>query len=465
VALRVFNTMSGRKEEFVPIHGNRVQMFVCGPTVYDYSHLGHARTYVAYDVIAKYLRYRGYSVFYIMNITDLDDKIIRRARELGKGPLEVARGFEVEFYRDMASLGVDAVNLYARATEHIDEMIEQIEGLLEKGYAYVTETGVYYDVTKFPRYGRLSHQNPEELVVHRIEVDPTKRNPGDFALWKRSKEGEPSWDSPFGPGRPGWHIEDTAITLTYFGPQYDIHGGAIELIFPHHEAEIAQAEAYTGVSPLVKYWVHTGILYVNGEKMSKSLGNFITIRDSMKRYDKNTHRMFFVSTLYRSPMDYTDEAMREAKAKVDGIKNSYFALKSLRAGSGGRELLAALDRAREGFLKSMDDDFNTPKALSHLFGLTREINRYCSKHEEVEEGIRERVLSTLEEFLSILGIEFGERVDERLLEGLLRLLIDVREGLRREKRYEEADEIRRRLKELGIILEDTSRGTVWKVEG
>ena len=446
MALRVFNTMSGRKEEFVPIHGNRVQMFVCGPTVYDYSHLGHARTYVAYDVIAKYLRYRGYSVFYIMNITDLDDKIIRRARELGKGPLEVAREFEVEFYRDMASLGVDAVNLYARATEHIDEMIEQIEGLLEKGYAYVTETGVYYDVTKFPRYGRLSHQNPKELVVHRIEVDPTKRNPGDFALWKRSKEGEPSWDSPFGPGRPGWHIEDTAITLTYFGPQYDIHGGAIELIFPHHEAEIAQAEAYTGVSPLVKYWVHTGILYVNGEKMSKSLGNFITIRDSMKRYDKNTHRMFFVSTLYRSPMDYTDEAMREA-------------------GSGGRELLAALDRAREGFLKSMDDDFNTPKALSHLFGLTREINRYCSKHEEVEEGIRERVLSTLEEFLSILGIEFGERVDERLLEGLLRLLVDVREGLRRERRYEEADEIRRRLKELGIVLEDTSRGTVWKVEG
>lgn len=464
MSLRVYNTMSRRKERFEPIRNNRVLMFVCGPTVYDYSHLGHARTYVSYDVIAKYLRHGGYSVFYMMNITDLDDKIIRRARELGKEPLEFAREFEAEFYKDMAALGVDAVSLYARATEHTEEIIEQIKGLLDKGYAYETETGVYYDVTKFPRYGRLSHQKPEELMVHRIEVDPTKRNPGDFALWKRSKVGEPSWESPFGLGRPGWHVEDTAITLTYFGPQYDIHGGAIELVFPHHEAEIAQAEAYTGIAPLVKYWVHTGILYIRGEKMSKSLGNFITIRESLKRYDRNTLRMFFVSTLYRSPIDYSERAMDEARAKVEGLRNSYYALLRLRSGSGGRELLEGARRAREGFGRSMDDDFNTPEALSYLFRLSREMNRYASKHDEVEEEIRDEALSVLTVSLSILGIEFEEKFEERLFEGLLKLLIDMRDRMRKERMYKEADEIRNRLRELGILLEDTSRGTLWKIE-
>ena len=260
MGLRIYNTRTRSVEEFKPARGNRVYMFVCGPTVYDHSHIGHARTYLAYDIIARYLRARGFSLFYLMNITDIDDKIIARANESGEDPLRLADRFTKEFMRDMEALGITSVNLYAKASEHVPEIIAQIATLIQKGFAYQVEGDVYYDVAKFPRYGELSGQKIEQLVMHRIDPDARKRNVVDFALWKSQKPGEPAWESPWGKGRPGWHIEDTAITTTYFGPTYDLHGGGLDLVFPHHEAEIAQAEAATGVEPLVRFWVHGGLL-------------------------------------------------------------------------------------------------------------------------------------------------------------------------------------------------------------
>ncbi len=295
--MKIYNTMTRKKEEFKPLKENRIKMFVCGPTVYDKSHIGHGRTYISFDVIARYLKYKGYSVFYLQNITDIDDKIIKRADELGVEPLKLAKEFENRYIEDMETLGVENVNFYARAMEHLDEIINQIQTLVDKNFAYETPTGVYFDEEKFPDFGKLSNRNIEELNVHRVNPDPTKRNPGDFALWKKRDE-NPAWDSPWGKGRPGWHIEDTAISETYFGGHFDIHGGGLDLIFPHHEAEIAQMESATGKKPMVKYWLHTGFLNVSGEKMSKSLGNFITINELLKEYDPQVFRFFVLSTHY-----------------------------------------------------------------------------------------------------------------------------------------------------------------------
>src|SRR3989344_6844609 len=287
MSLRIFNTMSRKKEK---LDVKKVKMFVCGPTVYDYSHLGHARTYIAYDIIAKYLRYKKIDLFFLMNITDIDDKIINRAKEMKIDPLELSKKFEKDFYEDMRTLGINSINTFARASDYIQEIIDQVRRLLEGGFAYVTENGVYYDITKFKDYGKLSHQNLEELKKHRIEPDSTKRNPQDFALWKKEKTGEISWNSQWGKGRPGWHIEDTAIAEKFLGQQYDIHGGGIDLIFPHHEAEIAQMESVSSKAPMAKYWLHTGFLTVQGGKMAKSAGNFITIQDFLKQYSARTLR-------------------------------------------------------------------------------------------------------------------------------------------------------------------------------
>ncbi|MCP8317071.1 MAG: cysteine--tRNA ligase, partial [archaeon] len=319
MTIRVYNTYTRRKEDFKPINDKKVRMFVCGPTVYDLSHLGHARTYIAYDVIARWLRYRGYDLFYLMNITDIDDKIIKRAKERGEDSLELAREFEESFFKDIASLGIDTVNLYARASEHTQEIIDQIERLMEKGFAYITQTGVYFDVSKFEDYGKLSHQQPEELKRHRIEPDPNKRNLQDFSLWKKKKDEEPYWNSPWGEGRPGWHIEDTAIAEKYLGQQYDIHGVGVDLIFPHHEAEIAQMESISGKKPMVSYWLHTGFLKVKGKKMAKSLGNFITIQNALKDYDAETLRLFFSSTHYRSPIDFDEKGLDQAKKTLESL--------------------------------------------------------------------------------------------------------------------------------------------------
>ncbi|MBU2442517.1 MAG: cysteine--tRNA ligase, partial [Nanoarchaeota archaeon] len=320
MALKVFNTLTRKIEKFVPLKGKKVKMFVCGPTIYDYSHVGHAKTYVQFDIIAKYLRYKGFDVFYLQNITDIDDKIIKRANENNETSKKLAARFEEEYYEDMKSLGVDSIDKYARATDYIPQIIKQIKTLLEKGYAYETKDGVYFEIDKFSEYGKLSHQPLDQIQAGaRVTINEEKKNPADFSLWKKQKPGEPFWDSPWGKGRPGWHIEDTAITETEFGPNYDLHGGGIDLIFPHHESEIAQMEAISGNKPFVKYWLHTAFLNIRKEKMAKSLGNFLTIRDMLSKWDKKTFRFFFASTHYRTAIDFSDENIEQAKKGLDRI--------------------------------------------------------------------------------------------------------------------------------------------------
>jgi cysteinyl-tRNA synthetase len=463
--LMLYDTLTRTLREFKPLKDNRVNMFVCGPTVYDLSHLGHARTYVAYDVMARYLKQRGYSVFYLMNITDIDDKIIKRAHELKTTPSQLAEDMTKEFYRDLKALKIETVNLFARASEHIQEIVEQIKALIEKGYAYVVDGDVYYDISRFSDYGRLSHQKPEELVKHRIDPNPKKRNPGDFALWKSAKPGEPSWNSPWGEGRPGWHIEDTAITITYFGPQYDIHGGAVELVFPHHEAEIAQAEAYTGAKPLVNFWVHTGVLTINGKKMSKSLKNFITIREALRESSPEALRMFFLSSHYRSPIDFTYSSLKQSEENVKTINAVYRELKAL-ANIGltpstpkDGKLLEELKSMEEELYKAMDDDFNTPKALAVILQAVKKINEYISSHPS-SKGV-EASLRLLEKIDEIFGFLRGEKAEDEKAEKLMDVVLKIREELRSRKEYELSDALRKHLHEAGFIVEDTPNGPKW----
>lgn len=468
MTLKIYNSLSHEEEEFTPIHGNRVNMFVCGPTVYDHSHLGHARTYIAYDIIARYLRYKGHSLFFMMNITDVDDKILDRAKERSRPPIELAREYERYFYEDLRMLGVDTVNLFVRASEHIPEIIDQINVLLRKGYAYETETGVYYDVTKFSRYGRLSRQNIKELERHRIEPDPTKRNQSDFSLWKKRNEKEFGWDSPWGWGRPGWHIEDTAITTNYFGPSYDIHGGAVELIFPHHEAEIAQAEAATGVEPLVKYWVHTGILTIGGKKMSKSLGNYITIRDALSKCDSEVLRIFFASTSYRSPIDFNEQGLEQARENLQTINNCLENIRSLKAkkemDTDEIHLEQKVSEAKKQFLEAMDDDFNTPIAISVLFELVKVVNMFLVSGKEVSEMMQNMIISTFKELGDLLGImkKKTPRSSKSDAEDSAAILVELRDKFRAEGNWKYADLIRVKLSEMGIVLEDTPNGSRWR---
>ena len=462
--MKIQNTMTGKKENFRPIHNNRINLFVCGPTVYDDSHIGHARTYIAFDVVARYLNYKGFSVFYLQNITDVDDKIIQRAAETGVSPRSLARKFEQRYLEDMRALGSTNVNYYARATEHIPEIISQIERLSELGFAYETETGIYFDESRFGDFGKLSHQGAEDLEKHRIEPDSTKRNPGDFSLWKKRQDGEEvTWDSPWGKGRPGWHIEDTAITENYFGAQYDIHGGAMDLIFPHHEAEIAQMEAASGKKPLVRYWMHTGFLNVMGEKMAKSLGNFTTIRDMLREYEADAFRFFVLLAHYRSPIDFSEKALEQAHKSLERIRQAAKIIeeqleKALES-SAPEQIDPAVALAKAKFLESMDNDFNTPYALKAVFDLVREVNRRINEKTISQKGLQD-ASEQLQEFGEILGLSFyevGKRPAEKtdaIAGNLIELLIETRQKLREKKEWQLADEIRAKLSELDIVIED-----------
>ena len=456
--INVYNTMSREKEELV-IDNNVIKLFVCGPTVYDYSHIGHARTYISFDVIVRYLKHKGYSVFYLQNITDIDDKIINRAKEKNVDPLELSHKFEEEYLKDMELLNVTNVNFYARATEHMQAIINQIQTLMDKGYAYDTPTGVYFDVSKFEGFAKLSNRKLDDLQNVRIAVDSTKKDPKDFALWKKQDE-EPYWDSPWGKGRPGWHIEDTAITETYFGPQYNIHGGGLDLIFPHHDAEIAQMEAASGKEPLVEYWMHTGFLNVRGEKMSKSLGNFITIKELLKQYSPETYRFFVLSTHYRSPIDFSDEILKQAENSLNRIKNTG---KLLLEYYNGEDIASAdeesvgddLNTFKDEFFSAMDNDFNTPIALSSLFDYTHKLNKSIAAS-EISKDTSLEIINTLKTIESILGIDIlvDDSVSSDLSKDILDILTDVREKLRAKKDWDLADKIRDDLSELDISLED-----------
>jgi len=466
--MKVSNTRTGEIEDFTPLNGNKVYMYVCGPTTYDYSHIGHARTYVAYDVIARYLRYKGYTVFFLMNITDVDDKIINRSKEKGVEPLELAREFEKYFFEDLNTLGITSINYFARASEYIQEIINLIQRLMERGYAYETETGVFFDTEKFMHYGELSKRRPEELTVHRIEPDRTKRRPSDFALWKKRRPEEFGWESPWGFGRPGWHVEDVAIILSHFGSQLDIHGGAIELIFPHHEAEVALAEAATGVRPFSKYWIHTGLLTVSGVKMSKSLGNFITIREALTKVDAEVLRFYFLTSHYRSPIDFDWSKLDQARSSLEYLYGAFEQL--MNAGitdqmtESEKTLLDRVRRLKDRFLAAMDNDFNTPEAIAALFSIAREVNKVLSAQGSINKQTKEKVVKVFRELGGILGIlqKKLRRPEELPFNDLIQLLVDVRNELRRNKQYDLADKIRENLRRFGIILEDTATGTRWK---
>lgn len=486
--MEIYSTMSREKEELNTLFADKIKLFVCGPTVYDDAHIGHGRTYISFDTIKRYLEFKGYSVFYLQNITDIDDKIINRAKESGIDSKLLAEKFEKRFIEDMDRLNVNNVNYFARATDHIDEILDQIQRLIDKGFAYVTDTGVYFEVSKFEGYGKLSNRKLEELETHRIDVDSSKRSPHDFALWKNREApefaGEPVWDSPWGKGRPGWHIEDTAITEKYFGPQYDIHGGGLDLIFPHHDSEIAQMEAVSGKEPLVQYWMHTGFLNVSGEKMSKSLGNFITIRELLKEYSGDTFRLFVLLTHYRSPIDFSEVSLHQAERNVSRIKNylekldekidetfekgnvsdDIAALAELGENELFEELLnfdyyesnyAPLNEGVKEFFLSMDDDFSTPKAIAAIFSFIKQSN----KDLEEEDFIIDDLLAIKHWFADIsqiLGIDFFDYKEETSgnEEELLNIIADVRKKLRAEKQYDLSDEIRDKLVSLGIEVSD-----------
>ena len=465
--IKLYNTLTRKKEIFKPRQGNRVKLFVCGPTVYDHSHIGHARTYISFDVIVRYLKYCGFTVFYLQNITDLDDKILKRASELGSSPLELARRYEEKYLNDMKVLGVESVTIYARATEHIPEIIKQIKILVEKGYAYETDNGVYFDESRFEDFGKLSNRNLEDLNVHRIGLDSSKKNPGDFALWKKRKrelkDQEMLWDSPWGTGRPGWHIEDTAITETYFGSQYDIHGGGLDLIFPHHEAEIAQMEAASGKKPMVNYWMHTGFLNVKGEKMSKSLGNFITINELLQEYSPEVFRFFVLSTHYRSPIDFSQKILDQSSK---GLQRIYKFIESINdlldkniliSLENDQKYMDKLVETRIQFLDAMDNDFNTPAAFSSIFDLIRDVNKDITEL-NISKNSLTKLKAIIIEFGIILGFDFSLKPEKEhdLEKDLIELLKDVRNKLREKKEWELSDEIRSRLKDMEIVIEDKS---------
>jgi cysteinyl-tRNA synthetase len=463
----VYNTLTKEKEEFIPLKGKRVTMFVCGVTPYDYSHLGHAKTYVAFDAIARYLRYKGYNVLYLQNVTDVDDHIIERSKETGISEPELAERFFKYFLEDMEALGIGSINVYAKATDFMNEIIEQIEGLVEKGFAYNVDGNVYFEVRKFKDFGKLSRQKLDELKAGaRVKIDERKRNPEDFALWKKQKPGEPAWESPWGMGRPGWHIEDTAIAMAHFGEQYDIHGGATELVFPHHESEIAQAEALTGIEPYVKYWLHTGVLNVEGEKMAKSLGNFWTIRDALKEYKPEVLRFFLLYAHYRSPIDFSRDQLEEARRSYQRLQDSLDIARQhlLRAKSGeseaGKKLVEVAHNTDRQFEEVMDDDFNTREAIGALFELARELNVGVEKgvdEDSIKEGLR-----VFENLASVLGLFPEKETQPEIADKILALLVEIREKARVKKDYETADWIRSELGKLGIHLEDTQKGAVKK---
>jgi cysteinyl-tRNA synthetase len=481
--LRVFNTMSGQLEQFKPLHNNQVGLYVCGPTVYDRAHLGHARTYIAFDVIVRWLEFKGYSVFYVQNITDVghlttdtaEDKISKRAIERKVEPMQLVEFYMREYFKDLDALGVKRPDISPRATGHLLDMIEEIKILIEKGYAYETNGNVFFDVSKLDDYGKLSKIKVDEMLEgSRFEVHEDKRNSRDFALWKRAKPDTVlHWWSPWGNGFPGWHIECAIMGLKYLGKQFDIHGGARDLIFPHHENEIAQSEAITGKKPFVKYWLHTGFLKINGEKMAKSLGNYITVREALKKYSAEAIRMFVMSTHYRSEIDFTDERLKASESSLQRLYNSLESMQEAKNTSVKREpneqeqmFIQNVEKHRNDFVDAMDDDFNTPQALASFFEMSKEINRILDENKQVSTSILESVHDSYSELGKVLGLFRQEKTQgagSEIVDDLVQLLSDLREELRKKKEYDLSDEIRARMKQAGLVIEDTAEGTKWKL--
>jgi len=471
MGLRVFNTLTKQVEEFLPIRKGKVNMYVCGPTVYDYIHIGNARSFVAFDIIRRYLEYKGYKVTYVSNLTDVDDKTIRRAQKMRITLQKLGEKYSDAYFEDIAKLGIRKPDINPRATQHIGEIINLVQTLIDKGYAYVVDGDVYYDVSRFEDYGKLSGAKTEALKAGaRIEIDPRKRNPADFSLWKKQKLGESAWDSPWGKGRPGWHIECSAMSMKYLGETFDFHTGGKDLIFPHHENEIAQSEAATG-KPFAKYWLHNEWLTVNGEKMSKSLGNFITARDAIEKYGSWVVRFFLASTHYRSPIDFNDVNLKQAKRRLERLLDAIEEMNALKEteekDADSEALLQQAERVKQRFEEAMDDDFNTALAISALFDLVKEINQYVETHAEIETETKRKVNDIMKRLVEdVLGVAIERRKPEsaKLVEDLMNLVIDIRQQMRERKDWKTADEIREKLEDIGFVIEDVPEGTKWKIK-
>jgi len=461
--MKVFNTMSGKKEDFVPLRSKNVGMYVCGPTVYDFGHLGHGRSAVSFDVIRRFLIYSGYKVRFVMNFTDIDDKMINRAAMMKISVAELAERLIPEYKRDYQALGIMPPDVEPRATDHISEMISIIAGLEQKGFTYVLKDGVYYDVRKFAEYGKLSKQKIDELKSGaRVVLNEDKRNPQDFVLWKFAKEDEPQWDSPWGKGRPGWHIECSAMSSKYLGSSFDIHGGGADLIFPHHECEIAQSEAFSG-GPFVKYWLHNGFIQVNNEKMSKSLGNFFTLRDIFKSYDPQVVRFMFLQTHYRSPIEFSDLVLKQSKNALmrlhDFMRRLSDYIPSEKASVKDHQVGDLVSLSERAFCEAMSDDFETPAALAVMFDFVKEVNRMIDNN-ILSADAKENIINYLNRIDVVLGLlkpTKSESLDAEILR-----LIEMRNVARMNKDWTKADQFRAILLEKGIMLEDGPNGTTWK---
>lgn len=480
--IKFHNTFHNRKEEFVPVEEGKVKFYMCGPTVYDYIHLGNARAFIVFDVLRRFLQYVGYQVTYVQNITDIDDRIIERALKEGVDTTDITSKYTQAFLEDLDALGVERADVHPKATEHVDDIIALIQKLIDNGMAYRVNGDVFYDVSKFKDYGKLSGKKIDDLVAGaRVKVDEKKRSPLDFALWKSQKPGEPAWESPWGPGRPGWHIECSAMSMKYLGESFDIHAGGIDLIFPHHENEIAQSEGITN-KRFVKYWLHNGFLEIEGSKMAKSLGNYRTVKQVLKDYPGVVIRMFFLQKHYRSPIDFTIEGMQAAESAANRLKIFYKNLSDKISDVG--EVDAAIEiknlskdeerfytqisQLKDGLLEAMADDLNTPVALSHLFDFVRICNSLVNK-EQLSESEKKILLFAQKlflEFNSFLGLvnPKGDQLQTGLTQALIEILIDLRNDLRAKKDWPLADKIRDALQAKGIILEDKSGQTGWRFQ-
>ncbi|MCX8198310.1 MAG: cysteine--tRNA ligase [Candidatus Micrarchaeota archaeon] len=462
MALRIRNTLSGKLEEFAPQQGSAVRMYVCGITPYDKSHLGHARTLVSFDIIRRYLKFRGYQVTYVQNVTDIDDKIINRAKELKMPPLELSKKYNDESEEEFRILGIEKPDYSPKVSECIPQIIQLIEKIIRRGCAYQTETGVYFDVSKFPQYGALSKQSIEQIKAGaRVEIDEKKRNPQDFALWKIEEEPGVTFDSPWGRGRPGWHIECSAMSTSHLGDTLDIHGGARDLIFPHHENEIAQSEAATG-KKFVRFWMHTGFLTVEGEKMSKSLGNFITIQQALEKFSPQQIRMLFALTHYASPIDFSEQAVHAAGSSLATLHSAIYAAKSYPLPATGNAGLAeAAHEAERKFIESMDDDFDTPNAMAALFSLAKKISASCSSSSAGKMDAL-AAAAALEKLLGVLNLAPAKKAP-RLSRQEIERMVAQRDEARKRKDFALADSIRDQLAQQGILLEDRKDGsTAWR---
>ena len=467
--LSIYNTLTRKKEEFIPISPDEVRMYVCGPTVYDYFHIGNARSFIMADVLRKYLEYKGYNVKYIMNLTDIDDRIIKKSIEEKIEAKLVAEKYTKAFFDDIEKLKVKQADVYPKATDHVQEIVDFIKQLEEKSFAYNVDGNVFYDVSKFHDYGKLSGKKLVELEAGaRVDVNEEKKNPLDFALWKKAKEGEPFWESPWGKGRPGWHIECSAMSGKHLGETFDIHAGGNDLIFPHHENEIAQSEAATK-KKFVNYWIHFGFLNINNEKMSKSLGNFFTARDVLKLYSAESIRLLFSQTHYRGPLEFSDELLESSQKGLEKFENLIEKLNPHPSSPlKGEEINPnfGFDKYYKDFETAMDDDLNTPQAVAVLFDFVRDVNKAIAEKEnlpsEFYSNVKEFLSKTAQGVLGIVDLEKSEAQGSSVEKELIELLIGLRNGARKEKNFALSDKIRNELNELGIELKDSKEGTTYK---